>query len=174
MLSANGRMVVNQVGFGFDAHIANLFASTKKRGLFKYALLSLKEYYQYRNPPFAFHSNGKDYEVHTFVTNFSNNTQFGNKAHIAPLADLRDGLIEISLLRHFPKFLLPVILLRLFSKTLHKSRYYTSFKATNVVIPPQGNVILNIDGEPLEITEEMEIKILPEALRVIAKSRAFL
>lgn len=168
VLKANDRIAVNQIGFGFDAHIAYLFSSTQKRGLLKYAYLSLREYFRYKNKPFSFHANGKTFTRHTFVTNFSNNTQFGNKAYIAPLARLRDGHIEISLLKHFPKLLLPVILFRLFRKTLHKSQYYTSFKAREATIPHQANVILNIDGEPMEVIRDLHIKVIPGGLRVIA------
>jgi diacylglycerol kinase (ATP) len=168
IIQVNDQIVVNQVGFGFDAHIASLFAKTQKRGLVKYAYLSLKEYFQYKNQPLAFRANGKDYHTHTFVTNFSNNSQLGNKAHIAPLADLKDGYIEVSFLKHFPKVLLPVILIRLFSKTLHRSRYYTSFKAKTACIPYQDNVILNMDGEHMEVDKDLDLKIVESGLKVIA------
>lgn len=168
VIKVNDRIVVNQIGFGFDAHIANLFAQTQKRGLLKYAYLSLKEYFRYQNKPFAFQANGEHYQAHTFVTNFSNNSQFGNKAYIAPLADLKDGYIEVSLLRHFPKVLLPVILFRLFRKTLHRSRYYSSFKTKNASIPYQGEVVLNIDGEHIVASQNLDMKVLEKGLQVIA------
>ncbi len=169
VIQVNDKIVVNQVGFGFDAHIASLFAKTQKRGLAKYAYLSLKEYFQYKNEPLAFRANGKDYFAHTFVTNFSNNSQFGNKAHIAPLADLRDGYIEVSLLRHFPKVLLPLILIRLFRKTLHRSRYYTSFKTKCASIPFQENVVLNMDGEHMVVDRDLDLRIIESGLKVIAQ-----
>lgn len=168
LIRANDRFAVNQIGFGFDAHIANLFSTTKKRGLLKYAILSLKEYFKYKNKPFSFTANGKDYEAHAFVVNFSNNSQFGNNAHIAPLADLRDGNLEISTLAHFPKILLPVILIRLFRKTLHRSRFYKSFKAKTATIPFQEDVLLNMDGEHIGLTRDMDLKVLRQELEVIA------
>lgn len=168
LILANDRFAVNQIGFGFDAHIANLFAKTKKRGLLKYAYLSLREYFKYKNEPLSFRANGKDYHAHAFVVNFSNNSQFGNKAHIAPLADLRDGNLEISTLAHFPKILLPVILIRLFRKTLHRSRFYKSFKAQTATIPFQEDVLLNMDGEHMGLTRDLDLKVLRQELAVIA------
>jgi YegS/Rv2252/BmrU family lipid kinase len=171
VVSINDRLAVNQLGFGFDAHVANLFSTTKRRGLLKYAALSLREYFNYKNSMLSFYADGKHCQEHTFVTNFSNNTQFGNNAHIAPLADLQDGYLEISFLKHFPKILLPIILLMLFTKTIHWSRYYSCFKAEEAVIPFQKDVILNLDGEPIKMTEDLKVKILPLALRVIAFSK---
>ncbi len=168
LILANDRFAVNQIGFGFDAHIANLFSKTKKRGLLKYAYLSLREYFKYKNEPFSFKANGKEYEAHAFVVNFSNNSQFGNKAHIAPLADLRDGNLEISTLAHFPKILLPLILIRLFRKTLHRSRFYESFKAQTATIPFQEDVLLNMDGEHIGLTRDLDLKVLRQELAVIA------
>lgn len=168
VISVNDKLAVNQLGIGFDAHIANLFSTTRKRGLLKYAYLSLREYFRYKNQTLSLSANGENYREHTFVTNLSNNTQFGNNAHIAPLADLQDGLIEISFLKHFPKILLPLILLRLFTKTIHKSRYYSSFKAREAIISPYRNMVMNIDGEPVVVNEELKVKILPLALQVVS------
>ena len=86
---------INVSGIGFDAHIANLFSKTKKRGFLTYIKLILKEInYIPRQYKLEYGSINK--KTKAYMISFANASQYGNNAQISPNADIKDGLIEIA------------------------------------------------------------------------------
>ena len=91
----NNLNFINVSGIGFDAHIANLFASTKKRGFFSYIKLTLKELsYKAKKYKIKYDNIIEEFEGYAIV--FANASQYGNDARIAPNAIVDDlSLIHI-------------------------------------------------------------------------------
>jgi len=58
-----------------------------------------------------------------FVLTIANTRQFGNNAFIAPLARPNDGIIDIVLIKPFPKILGSLFIIRLFTKNINRSKY---------------------------------------------------
>lgn len=166
-IKVNEYVSVNMTGIGFDAHIAHLFAKSKSRGFLSYILLVLKNYSKYKPEEYTIKYDNQELKTKAFLISFANSTQFGNNAHIAPLAIIDDGYIDICILQKIPLYAAPVIALRLFNKTIHKSKYYQTIRAKEIEILNPDRILAHIDGEPVEFSANMNLKIVPASLNVI-------
>jgi diacylglycerol kinase family enzyme len=106
-----------------------------------------------------------------FVLTIANTRQFGNNAFIAPDARPNDGIINIVLIKPFPKILGPAFIIRLFTKKLKESKYVKHIKTDKEVVIQTDETRFHIDGEPLKISGEVVIRIKREALKVLRTAR---
>lgn len=166
-LKLNGSYSVNVAGIGFDAHIAHLFDAYGKRGFKSYAKLIYKEYKKYKSKKYRLIIDGKAIERQAFAISFANSSQFGNNAHIAPLAKIDDGLIDVCILKDFPPYKAISLVIQLYTKNLPKSRYYKVLKAKNIKIDSSTELLGHIDGEAVSFGHELDIKILPKSLKIL-------
>ncbi len=166
-LLANDRFCIGTLGVGFDAHIAHLFSRTKKRGYFTYIKLVLKEFASFKEKNFSVFIDGKHFERDCFMLTFANSSQFGNDAVIAPFADLKDGIIDVSIMRRFPVKALPVLIYRLLHHSIHFSKYFESQRGGDIVIKNRGSLAGHIDGEPVYFDGEIRLKMNPLSIKVV-------
>jgi diacylglycerol kinase (ATP) len=166
-IKINEEYFVNMAGVGFDAHISHLFSTYGKRGFRSYLKLILKEFFTYTPGKYTLKINGQQITKQAFVISFANSSQFGNNAHIAPLAEINDGLIDVCILKRFPAWKSLYITLLLYSKKLTKSKYYKIIKAREVEIINDKNLPAHIDGDPIAFDSNVKISIIPESLNVI-------
>jgi diacylglycerol kinase family enzyme len=102
-----------------------------------------------------------------FLISFANSAQFGNNAYISPHAIINDGLLDICLMSEFPKVEAGQLAIKLFNKRLDKSKYMKIIRGTRVKIVAQENLKGHLDGEPINLPNELDIQIIPNALHVI-------
>jgi diacylglycerol kinase (ATP) len=159
-------------GFGFDAHIGKLFAESSSRGFSTYTKITLSEFSKYKPEEYQITINGKQIVRKAFLIAVANAAQYGNNAYIAPLADIRDGLMDISIIKPFKTWNMPGIGLALFRKTLNLSPFCESFRAASLSIKRLNPGPLHYDGEPWEAGTEINISIKPASLRVIVPLRS--
>jgi len=103
-IQLNEETFVNVAGVGFDAHIGWEFAKFGKRGLLSYIKLILRELPKYKAQDFELIIDGKSIHQKAFLISFANGSQWGNNAHIAPLADAADGFMDIAILKNVSFF----------------------------------------------------------------------
>lgn len=163
----NGRKFFNMAGIGFDAHISALFAEEVKRGLGGYIRTTIAEISKYRPEKYLLEIDGKNYEREAFMISIANSSQFGNNAHIAPSASLKDGLLDISIVKPFPLYHFPVLAFRMFSKSTHRSKYVEIIKGSRIRIIRQVPAAVHLDGEPVQMGTELNIEIKPLSLTVL-------
>jgi YegS/Rv2252/BmrU family lipid kinase len=163
----NERFGIGTVGFGFDAHIAHLFAKAGTRGYSTYVRLVLTEFHKYRPREFQFTVDGHPHSKESFLFTFANSSQFGNNAVIAPFADLQDGFLDVAILRRFPLYTAPHLIYRLTHNTLHQSRYYDMLRGREVLIRNSGALEAHIDGEPVVLQDNIHIRMEPASLQVL-------
>jgi diacylglycerol kinase (ATP) len=164
----NSQPFMMATGCGFDAHIAHEFAQYGKRGFINYAKLVLKEFKNFSPQEFHFNIDGVEYEKEAFMLTVANSSQFGNNAKIAPLAKTDDNILNVILLKKFPANVMPDLILRLFNRTLHHSKYVETFEGKNIKIS-QKNQHAQMDGEPVALGNKLDISINPLSLKVICK-----
>ncbi len=168
-LKINGRVCLNVAGVGFDANVAHCFEKYKRRGLFTYVYSTLRTMLNYKTIKLTIKLIDQVRNFEVFSISFANSRQFGNNAFIAPMARLDDGLMDIAIIHPFPFFLIPVLALRLFNKTLPKSKYYTHIKVKKVEILNEDLMKWHIDGEPIMIKGPVLIHVDEGSLRVFGK-----
>jgi len=162
----NEHYFFNMSGMGFDAHISHVFAKDKNRGLLGYIKATLSELKNYRIKNYEIIIDGKTLKEEAFILSVANSSQYGNEAHIAPRAQLQDGVLDLVIVKPFPLYLMPLLALRMFLKTADRSKYLISLQGKSIKINQNNNVI-HLDGEPKLVSENIEIQILAEAINVI-------
>ncbi|MES2513826.1 MAG: diacylglycerol kinase family protein [Bacteroidota bacterium] len=154
-------------GVGFDAHIANEFAASTKRGFVTYFKTTVREFFSYKPNRYNINVDGKLIETDAFLITVANAGQWGNDVYIAPEAELNDGILNVSILKPFSNFGIPMIGIKLFSKKIHTSVNLLSEKGKHIEISYKGELPVHFDGEPLLIKDKLLINVMPLALKVV-------
>lgn len=165
-------------GIGNDAQVAHDFALTKVRGLKTYLKISALNYFKSKPYSFTIEMKNKSTMLDAFFITIANSNQFGNHVTIAPRASLNDGLLDIVIVRKMNKMILPFSLLNQISgankfselHNLSNNKNIVYFQTNEMVIINKNNAPLHIDGEPQPYTEKIDIKILPNAFRLLQPS----
>jgi diacylglycerol kinase family enzyme len=156
-------------GVGFDAHIGKVFSERSVRGFGSYIKLTLKEFRNYRPRTYIIETGDGSTKLQAFTITVANAAQYGNEAYISPNADLQDGKLDLCILRPFPKFVALDLGLRLFTKTIHKSRYMRIIPINTARITTTDVDCLHLDGEPERLEKQtLSVKVLPACLNVLA------
>lgn len=166
-LQINDRFALNVSGLGFDGYVAWLFNQNGKRGLMSYTKIALKEYFTYESADFNLLMDDQQITMTAHMVVIANASQFGNAAIIAPFADLRDGLIDIVVVKRPPWFLMPGTFYHLFNGSLKPNQYTRMLTCKKLSIRSSRPLHLHIDGEPNEPVSNVEVKVQPQSLKVI-------
>lgn len=166
-LKINDLHSVNVSGIGFDAYISHLFAQSKKRGPLTYMRLITKEFPKYKSETYRVVADGEVADWSAFLISFANSSQYGNNVHIAPKAKVDDGLIDLCIIKDFPKYTAPALVLSLLDTNMDRSKFDVLRKAKNIVIEHDKDMLGHIDGEPVNFGNRVEVVINPLSLNVV-------
>jgi YegS/Rv2252/BmrU family lipid kinase len=162
-------------GVGFDAQVAQDFASSGTRGLLTYTQQSLLNFFKAQ--PYQFEVTVDDFTFFTesYFISIANGNQFGNNVTIAPQANLSDGLLDIVIVQKMSKAKLPFAILKQIRgnnklqelvkeiNTQNVLYFQTqSLSVSNIKLAP-----LHIDGEPTETADYFKIDILKDCFKLI-------
>ena len=172
VIEINDKLCLNVAGIGLDSFVAHSFNKLKLRGFLPYVWLTLKTFLQLRPFHVTIKCSGEEIvSEKLFVLTIANTRQFGNNAFIAPDARPNDGIIDIVLIKPFPKILGLVFIIRLFTKRLKESKYVKHIKTDKEIVIETDETRFHIDGEPLKISGEVVVRIKREALKVLKTAR---
>ncbi len=164
---ANGHPFFNIAGMGFDAHIGQVFAGGKKRGFFSYAKSSLTEIINYRSYTYYLNIDGVSYTRKAFILSIANSSQYGNNAHISPKASVQDGSLDVCIVKPFPLYRFPEMVLRMFTKTADSSKFVEIIKGQRITVKRDEAGPMHLDGEPAKMEARVDITVMPATLNVI-------
>ena len=168
IIEINGMICLNVAGIGLDSYVAHSFDKLKSRGLWSYVWISLTNFIKLRPVHVEIKIAGQEtISEDLFVLTIANTRQFGNNAFIAPEAKPNDGIIDIVLIKPFPKVCVPFFIYRLFRGTLKSSKYVTYLKTNKPVTIKTDETRFHIDGEPVKISGDVAIQIRRNALSVL-------
>ena len=168
VLKINDMICLNVAGIGLDSFVAHSFDKLKTRGLWSYVWVALINFIKLRPVHVNIEIPGEEpISEDLFVLTIANTRQFGNNAFIAPEAKPNDGIIDIVIVKPFPKIIVPVFAYRLFRGTLKKSRYVKYLKTDKPVAIRTNEIRFHIDGEPVEISGDVTVHIRRNALSVL-------
>ncbi len=164
---ANDQLFISNAGVAFDALISRKFARSEKRGLFVYSWLVIKYLWLYKTWNFNITIDGKSMQECAFMINVANGEQFGYNFRIAPMASYTDGLLDVVIIRKFPKLLGGLIALRAMTGTITKSPYVKHFTGKEITISHPDLQLMQTDGDAHACASSINFTILPGAQRVI-------
>ncbi|WP_167505943.1 diacylglycerol/lipid kinase family protein [Desulfosediminicola flagellatus] len=154
-------------GIGFDALIGFKFANSTKRGFFTYITESFKQFIRYKADHYTIIVNDTTHHSQAFTITFANASQYGNNAYISPTADIADGKLDTVLIKPFPWFSSIILCMRLFTRSIHKSKYVKVLRDNRVIVHKSGKGLLHFDGEPGTWSDIVTAEILPKSLKVL-------
>jgi diacylglycerol kinase (ATP) len=163
----NDTRFVGVMGVGFDAFIAERFATSTVRGMQTYVQLGARGFLSYRAEEYELEIDGKTMTRKAFVIAVANASQYGNNARIAPLASVRDGVLDLVIVDRFPLLTAPWMLMRLFNGTVHQARGVTVLQGKSITIRRAEAGPAHLDGEPLLMPAELRIRVNPLSLNVL-------
>ena len=152
-------------GMGFDADVAYRYAQRNKRGPINYVRTALEVYAHSKPLRCTIDLDGKVVEEDVFVVTCANASQYGNNAFIAPHASLQDGLIDVTIIRPFNPLESPIVGGSLFTKTVDKNRHVDIYRARNIKIHSQVPAVYHIDGEPMDVVNDLEVACHPGGIK---------
>lgn len=85
---------------------------------------------------------------------------------IAPFADVKDGWIDVSMMKKFPVLIAPHLIYRMMNNSLHRSRYFSGMRGKSIRILNSGTLLGHIDGEPMEFSNTIHVDVVPLSLNV--------
>lgn len=166
VLEINGVYSMNVSGVGFDAEVAHEFNRLNFRGIVSYVYAGMKTWFRYSEKDYRLTCDGETFGERCFILSFANSSQFGNNASIAPHASLRDGLMDICLLKR-PKWweVLPFLIF-LMNGRIDKLSFYKVVRCREAKV--EGNIHkIHIDGEAAFMHPPLQLKIHKGVLNAV-------
>ena len=154
-------------GTGFDARVGKIFDKLTGRGFLNYVRTVIREFVTYQPKKYKIRIDGKKIKKRAFLITIANAGQYGNNAYIAPGAKIDDGLLDICIFRPFPGFKSIILGLRLFSRTIDKSKYLDVYQGKQVIIQRNKKISMHLDGEPVKMKNHVRVSIVPRSLAVV-------
>ncbi len=168
----NGLAYVGVMGVGFDAVIAHQFAAHPARGLRTYLHVGLRVIGRYRPEAYEIVADGETISTRAWAVDVANGSQYGNNARVAANASMRDGLLDLVVVRDVSVLAAPLLVGRVFTGSLHHSRGVITRRVSEVVIRRETAGVAHVDGEPIELDAEVRVRVRPRSLNVIAPRNA--
>ena len=164
-----GRDFFCTCGAGFDAEVARRIAGRKVRGFMSYAYLCVKALFSFKPVNITYSTDGKESVTRpVFVFNAANIKQFGFGAQIAPLANVHDGLLDVTIVPPIKFYQAPKLVIGMFTHTFHKMRPVETFKCTEISVTLPDDAPFHIDGDYIKRTENtFSIKVIPGGVNIL-------
>lgn len=160
----NDRLFLNVCGTGFDVTVLDYTLAAKKfcRGLLPYLIGLIRGIAHYKPIHVRFTADGKTQERDVLICSVANGRYFGGGIAICPDASADDGLLDLVIVEHKPRWQLPFLLPALLMGRILDFSITTHARCSNVEIMSKG-MRLNADGEIMNM-ETAKFSVQPGAL----------
>lgn len=164
----NQRPFFVTASMAWDAALVEHFERAPMRGILPYIFSAVHGYLEYVPQPVDLlldESENLHIEKPLILT-VANMTQYGSGAIIAPRAQPDDGVLELVAISKGGTNLL-TSLTKLFEGTLDSAKNVTTRRFSKLRVERQEPAPVQIDGELMETSANIEIGLLPESLNVL-------
>ncbi len=162
----NDHLFLGTAGIGFDARVADRFDKSKSRGMFGYAKIIVQEIFGAPPMRVVVKANHETTESQVLMVVFCNTREFGNGADISPGSLPDDGLAELRIVTKPSFFPLIQAFVQIYTHQADKSKYIRNI-ATREAQVWQAGTIAHLDGEPVEVGNEVRFRLEPKRLLVV-------
>ena len=168
----NGEPFFCTCGVGFDAAVSWKFAQAGKRGFKTYIEESIKTWFKFKAQEYILEMDNCAIRINALLVTVGNANQWGNETLITPYASIRDGLLDVTVLEPFTITEAPLIGAQLLDGHIDKNPRAKCFKCRSITIKRQDEGEAHYDGEAVKLGKEIEIKIVPGAIRTIVPQKS--
>lgn len=167
LLKINNIHCIHLADVGLNARIVKRFENDVRRGMLTYAKHLLAEIFLIRQYRFHITTDGESIVRKAVSLTFANASKYGTGVVINPIGKLDDGKFELVIIKPFPRAKLLSIAWKMFNGTLQTSEYAEVIRSGKASIRTSRRTTLQVDGEVIGKTRQIEVRILPGALTVI-------
>ncbi len=167
----DGHPFFNAAGLGFEAVIAEKFATLKQRGFLRYLTVSVSTFRHYRSEPCTIRAADQTLRTPVFTLAVANCDQYGNNAYIAPGARVDDGLLDLTAVPPVGVFNAIPLVAQLFTKRLDRNARVPRFRAAAFTLERATPGLIHTDGEPHQAGTAIAVTTRPQSLRVLVPAR---
>lgn len=157
-------------GIGFDALVSQKFAQSGKRGLLNYVDNTIKEGLNYKPETYQITIDGEDQTYEAFLIACANASQYGNNVYIAPAASMKDGLMDVTILKPFNLLEAPQVVLQLLNKTIYKNPNARVFRCSKLHVHRQKPGVVHFDGDPVECGTDIDVELIHNGIKVVVNA----
>lgn len=157
-------------GVGFDAFISERFAEAGRRGLLTYIENTLRLGLQYKPETYLIETPAEQTACKAFLIACANASQYGNDARIAPLASMKDGLLDVVVMEPFNAIEAPQVALQLFNGTLPANSHVKTFRTSSLRITRLGEGVAHYDGDPFWTGQTIDVSLRRHGLSVVVNA----
>lgn len=167
----NGEPFFCTCGVGVDAVVSQKFATGNRRGLPAYIDQTIKTWFQFHPETYTLEMDNCTISAKAMLITVGNANQWGNKVLITPQASLCDGLLDVTILEPMLLAEVPLLAAQLINGTVNRNPRVKSFRCSRIKIIRQSEGAAHYDGEATTLGKEIDIRIVPSALKVIVPKR---
>ncbi len=158
-------------GVGFDARVGHEFSEIGKRGIMGYINSVFRQFFRYKPQKYFVRIDGHELKIRAFLITVANAGQYGNNVYISPGARIDDGLLDICIMKPFPKPAIFPLGLKLIGRKIDRSPYLELIRGEKILLKgKKRKQYIHYDGEPAVIKGKIKIRIKPGALKIIVPS----
>ena len=163
----DGRPFFSVCGTGFDAVVSERFAKSGRRGLLNYIKQGLKTWKEYTPEKYIMTIDGQKQVIDAALITVGNSSQWGNNARITPLADISDGVLDVTVVDMFSTIEMPALGYLLMTGKLDRNSNVHCYRGKHIRITRKVSGPAHADGDWFNAGTELDIKVLPGTLKVI-------
>lgn len=166
--TVNDKCYVNMAGVGIDGLVAYKTKLSSKRGFKTYLKGALSEAIKYKNQTYKVEINGEEQEGKFLSINVANGSMFGYNFTVAADADTSDGYVDALMIHDARKMDYFGNAWRFWAGRIHKSKFASMNKVTEVKVTTFEDSFMHIDGEGYPLSAgELNFKVQHHSLKVI-------
>ena len=161
------RHFLNVAGIGFDAVVATAFNAGGRRGQLGYFIRTLQAVVGYRSARYRLQLEHESSDATRFLIAFANGREYGGHLVLSADADPSDGFLEAvvvddgSIIRQMWRMRRLAVGVRRPAEGILRYRV----RAAKV---SGDRLVCHVDGETFETRGELDVRVSPGALRVVA------
>ena len=114
---------------------------------------------------------GRVFTEKAFLVVCCNASQYGNNAFIAPEASIRDGLLDLTVVHAGNALTRAFVGVDMLTGFIGRNALIETFRVRSAVIRRSEPGPAHIDGDPVELTDDIAIACHPGRLRIFATTR---
>lgn len=164
---ANGHIFFCTCGVGFDAVIAEKVSGKKSRGSLMYVKNMFETFFQQKPETYEIILPEGTIRDKAFIVTCANASQYGYNAHIAPHANMQDGLMNIAIIKPLTILDVPQTTVQLFTRNLDDNKNMIELMTQKVTIVREKEGVMHIDGDPIQTGKEIQVEIIPKGLKIL-------
>ena len=162
--SVNGHMFLNVTGCGFDVTTLEYMTEAKKhfKGILPYLIGLVRAIRHYKPVHVRIETNGSVIEQDALICAVANGSFIGGGIPICPKASIDDGKLDMVLIDHKPRWMIPFYVPQLLFGRVLKFPFTRHVRTERVLIDSPG-MKLQMDGEIFTL-DSADIELMPAAL----------